>query len=93
MRCWVEHLLVEFTTLAREYKCKLFIALAYSYFYERPSPHVLSVAPFRLSRYYEEKYIQPEMKVYDIEPQQILQSSTENFYLGGRPADDNEGMR
>ena len=39
------------------------------------------------------KYIQQEMKVYDIEPQQILQSSTENFYLGGRPADDNEGMR
>lgn len=39
------------------------------------------------------KYIQPEMKVYDIEPQQILQSSTENFFLGGRPADDNEGMR
>ena len=38
------------------------------------------------------KYIKPEMKVYDIEPQQILQASTETYRLGGRTADDNEDM-
>ena len=38
------------------------------------------------------KYIRPEMKVYEMEPQQILQASTETYILGGRTADDNEEM-
>ena len=38
------------------------------------------------------KYIRPEMKVYEMEPQQILQASTETYRLGGRTADDNEDM-
>ena len=35
------------------------------------------------------EYIKPEMQVYEVKTQQLLQASTENFLLGGKPADDN----
>ncbi len=36
------------------------------------------------------EYIKPEMQVYEVKTQQLLQASTENFLLGGQPADGNE---
>ena len=39
------------------------------------------------------KYIKPAMKVYDIEPQQLLAASDpETFSLKGKPVDDNDDM-
>ena len=38
-------------------------------------------------------YIKPEMKVYEMEPQQLLAASDpETFSLGGRTYDDNDEM-
>ena len=36
------------------------------------------------------KYIRPEMKVYEMEPQQLLQASTETFKLGEQTSDYND---
>ena len=38
-------------------------------------------------------YIKPEMKVYEMEPQQLLEASgSETFSLGGRTEDGNDEM-
>lgn len=38
-------------------------------------------------------YIKPEMKVYEMEPQQLLAASgSETFSLRGKPDDDNDDM-
>ena len=38
------------------------------------------------------KYIKPEMKVYEMEPQQLLAGSQEFYNNGVVPGDGNEGM-
>ena len=35
------------------------------------------------------KYFKPEMQVYEVKTQQLLQASTENFPLGDDPEDGN----
>ena len=38
-------------------------------------------------------YLKPEMKVYEMEPQQLLAASDpETFSLKGKPVDDNDDM-
>ena len=38
------------------------------------------------------EYIKPEMQVYEVGTQQLLQASTETYRIGGRTADDNTDM-
>lgn len=38
------------------------------------------------------KYIKPEMQVYEVGTQQLLQASTETYRIGGRTASDDDGM-
>ena len=38
------------------------------------------------------KYFKPEMQVYEVRKQQLLQASTETYRIGGRTADDDDDM-